>query len=59
MAFIAIHRAATYGDVDALRRELASGVSPDQVGPHGLVPLHFSAAHGAVWTPWAWELVAH
>ena len=47
MAFIAIHRAATYGDVDALRRELASGVSPDQVGPHGLVPLHFSAAHGA------------
>ena len=43
----AIHTAAARGDVDALRRELESGVSPDQVGPHSLVPLHFSAAHGA------------
>ena len=42
----AIHTAAARGDVDALRRELESGVSPDQVGPHSLVPLHFSAAHG-------------
>ena len=40
MAFIAIHRAATYGDVDALRRELESGVSPDVLCPQGSVPLH-------------------
>ena len=43
----AIHTAAARGDVDALRRELERGVSPDSVGPHSLVPLHFSAAHGA------------
>ena len=32
----AIHTAAARGDVDALRRELESGVSPDQVGPHSV-----------------------
>jgi ankyrin repeat protein len=42
-----IHKAAAAGDVDALRRELERGVSPDSVGPHGLVPLNFAAAHGA------------
>ena len=39
-----IHRAAREGDVDALRRELESGVSPDVVSPQGLVPLHYVVA---------------
>ena len=45
MAYIAIHRAATYGDVDALRRELETNVSPDIQCPHGLVALHYVVAH--------------
>ena len=35
-----IHTAATFGNVDALRRELAKNVSPDLVCPNGFVPLH-------------------
>ena len=35
-----IHEAAQNGDVDALRRELESGVSPDVLCPRGSVPLH-------------------
>ena len=37
-----IHKAAAAGDLDALRRELERGVSPDSVCPHGFVPLHFA-----------------
>ena len=42
-----IHEAAQNGDVDALRRELESGVSPDTPGPYGLRPLHFVPTHDA------------
>ena len=42
--YLPIHTAAHDGDVDALRRELESGVSPDVVSPQGLVPLHYVVA---------------
>ena len=45
--WLPIHDAAAKGDADALRQELERGWTPDQVGPHGLAPLHFAASCGA------------
>ena len=37
-----IHEAAQNGDVDALRRELGTNVSPDVATAHGLMrPVHY------------------
>ena len=41
-----IHRAAKDGDVDALRRELDDGVSPNALSGRGRTPLHYLCSRG-------------
>ena len=60
MAFLPIHRAARDGDVDALRRELGTNVSPDVATAHGLMrPVHYVVAGLGAFSSGAFEATAN